>query len=75
MLFSATEGSVWLKKIADGTRGFDVELKYRSYNREAKESLGFSKLRTLVESQGIERRFVEYLKRKVFVEEKIGNCN
>ena len=48
MLFSATEGSVWLKKIADGTRGFDVELKYRSYNREAKESLGFSKLRTLV---------------------------
>ena len=24
---------------------------------------------------GIERKFVDYLKRKVFVEEKKGNCN
>ena len=39
------------------------------------KSLGFSKLRSLVWSQGIERKFVECLKNKVFVKEKKGNCN
>ena len=35
VLFSATTGSVWFKRIADGTQGFGVKLKQGSYNREA----------------------------------------
>ena len=73
MLFSATEGSVWFKRIADGAQGFDKELQQRG-SEGLRCLLDFSKLRT-VWSQSIEQKFVEYLKKKVFVEQQKGNCN